>query len=157
MHAMTVEERFWAKVDKRGNCWMWTAKTDRKGYGMFYPGNPEYMAAHRFAWQLRNGPIPTGLQIDHLCRVHGCVNPDHMRLVTPRENTLCGTGLTAVYAARTHCNAGHEYTSENTYTTPGRNARFCRICRRARELAHPNRYKEYRARVAAKKRLGAER
>lgn len=80
----TLEDRFWAKVDVRGPCWEWTAST-RYGYGQFMVGNRS-MLAHRFAWQMLVGPIPDGLELDHLCRNPACVSPDHLEPVTHREN-----------------------------------------------------------------------
>src|SRR5690348_1907218 len=109
------EQRFWAKVDRRGpgECWTWQA-TQTNGYGQFkIDGKQRY--AHRVSYELTVGPIPDGLQIDHLCRNRACVNPAHMEPVTPRVNTLRGIGGAAARAARTHCPRGHAYTAENTY------------------------------------------
>lgn len=79
----TTAERFWAKVDKSGpsGCWFWTASKTQSGYGMFHG-----KGAHRYAYELLVGPVPTGFQLDHLCRVKHCVNPDHLEPVTPRKN-----------------------------------------------------------------------
>lgn len=77
--------RFWAKVDKSGDCWNWTATTARGGYGHFkINGKMKY--AHRVAYELTIAPIPEGLEIDHRCMNRACVNPSHMRTVTRREN-----------------------------------------------------------------------
>ncbi len=85
----TREERFWAKVDRSGpgGCWLWTAST-REGYGYFGLGRRDegMVDAHRFAYELLVGPIPAGLEIDHLCRVRRCVNPPHLEAVTSAEN-----------------------------------------------------------------------
>lgn len=136
-----VEERFWAKVDKNGPvpeyaphlgpCWPWTAGGDGNGYGYFRVGAKRVLA-HRFVYELLVGPIPEGLQIDHLCRVRACCNPDHLEAVTQRENLLRGAGHPAVNAAKTHCVNGHEFTPENTYVWHG--GRHCRACRRASRL-----------------------
>src|SRR6266496_2265386 len=88
--------RFWAKVDRSGGsraCWLWTGKTGRDGYGRIGLGGRGALVrvrAHRFAYELLIGPIPDGLQIDHLCRVRHCVNPAHLEPVTQRENILRG-------------------------------------------------------------------
>lgn len=89
-----VEEwasRFWDKVDKDGHdgCWLWTDATSWNGYGRFYTGS-RVMSAHRLSYELAVGPIPDGLQIDHLCRVRACVNPAHLEPVTLAENIRRG-------------------------------------------------------------------
>lgn len=82
----SVEQRFWSKVEKTEGCWLWTASTFRTGYGQFRLGKTN-TSAHRVAFELVNGPIPPGTQIDHRCGCRACVNPDHMRLATNAENT----------------------------------------------------------------------
>jgi hypothetical protein len=82
-------ERFWAKVDKENGteCWLWTASQGGKGYGRFRTKSARSMvSAHRWSYEDANGPIAEGLQIDHICRVKLCVNPDHLRSVTNKEN-----------------------------------------------------------------------
>jgi hypothetical protein len=93
------EQRFWAFVDREGPlstyrpdlgpCWLFTGCTDTKGYGSFRHAGGNYRA-HRFAYELLVGPIPEGLQIDHLCRVLVCVNPRHLEPVTNDENQRRG-------------------------------------------------------------------
>lgn len=82
----TAEQRFWAKVDKSGDCWLWLASANRKGYGHIWL-NGRYEQAHRYAYEIAVGPIPLGLQIDHLCRTPQCVNPQHLEPVTLEENS----------------------------------------------------------------------
>ena len=73
-------------------CHVWQMATDRDGYGWDHvEGRIKY--AHRLAYECAKGPIPEGLQIDHLCRVPSCVNPDHLEAVTPRENRYRGNGI----------------------------------------------------------------
>jgi hypothetical protein len=83
----TPAERFWAKVDKAGDCWEWTAAKDRDGYGQFKLDG-RMRAAHRVSWEMAHGTIPEGLEIDHRCHNHGCVNPgpEHLRTATPKQN-----------------------------------------------------------------------
>lgn len=126
------ELRFWSKVDKDGanGCWLWTAGTTR-GYGMFSAipdaeGKKHTRVAHRWLWEQVNGPVPAGLELDHLCRVRHCVNPDHLEPVTKRENILRGTGFSARHAAKTHCPRGHAYDEANTGMARGQ--RYCRQC-----------------------------
>ncbi len=133
--------RFWAKVDQSGDCWEWTAFRNQYGYGTYRLDGRQCMA-HRVAYEMLVGPIPKGLEIDHLCRNRGCVNPAHMETVTGKVNTLRGVGITAVNAKKTHCPKGHEFTKENTRITPDRK-RVCRQCQRDASLAwyHKNRGK----------------
>jgi hypothetical protein len=116
--------RFWSKVQKSDGCWLWTGSTKGKGYGSFHTG-PKFLLAHRVAWEMTHGAIPNNLQIDHLCRNHACVNPEHMELVDSRTNTLRGTGITARMASKTHCPQGHLMP-----TDPVERRRGCPICRR---------------------------
>lgn len=127
---MSPEERFWAKVNKTDSCWLWTASTNAKGYGLFvFYGR--MTKAHRLAYELLVGPIPDGLHIDHLCRVKPCVNPAHLEPVTNYENHH--RWMTQV---KTHCINGHEYTPENTILKNDRGWRRCRICRNESSRRH---------------------
>lgn len=118
-------ERFWDKVKKTETCWLWTAALSLDGYGRFQlDGGPRL--AHRVAYQLQVGPIPEGLQLDHLCRVRNCVNPAHLEPVSHQEN--CARGINA-QTEKTSCPRGHKYVTENTYIDP-RGWRGCRECRR---------------------------
>ena len=81
----TPEYRFWKKVDKTGDCWVWTGHVSAQGYGaFFYQGDSRQ--AHRVSYELRFGQMPDGSQIDHACRNRRCVNPEHLRIVTAAEN-----------------------------------------------------------------------
>lgn len=128
---MTLEERFWAKVDKDGpnGCWLWTASTNLQGYGQFFDGKT--VLAHRFAYERLVGPIPEGLVTDHLCRTPLCVNPAHLEPVTQRENMLRGETVIAANARKTHCKRGHPLSGENL-VIDGQGWRQCRICLRIR-------------------------
>ena len=127
----TPEERFWAKVDKTapGGCWQWSARLNADGYGHLNVDGQK-VRAHRFAYEMLVGAIPEGLQLDHLCRNRGCVNPDHLEPVTNRENILRGETVPARNAAKTHCSKGHEFTPENT-TMRANGWRECKTCQRA--------------------------
>lgn len=124
--------RFWPHVVTKGDgCWEWTGSIcPSTGYGRLLVRGRRFMA-HRYAYELLVGEIPDGLQIDHLCRVRTCVNPDHLEPVTLGENVLRGAGITAQNARKTHCKRGHPFDDENTYWPPHRpGTRWCRECRR---------------------------
>lgn len=126
-----LPERITAKVrvTDRG-CWEWTGCTNGLGYGQVSV-DKKMRYVHRVAYELLVGPLVPGMEIDHLCRVRGCLNPEHLEPVTHRQNTLRGDTVTAANARKTHCVNGHAFTPENTYTTPVTGWRRCRACRAA--------------------------
>lgn len=132
-------ERYTAEPD---GCWTWTGTVTPGGYGLFgASGKNKY--AHRFAYEHHVGPIPEGLEIDHLCGNPSCVNPDHLEPVTPRENTLRSRGVSAKLAQRTVCDkCGGELTP-----VAGPRRRKCKTCM-SRQL------REYRERKRAKRQAG---
>jgi len=122
-----------------GGCWLWTACKNRDGYGIFQmAGRPQ--KAHRVSYEMHVGPIPEGLQLDHLCRNRGCVNPDHLEPVTTQENTRRGN-VGKNHADKTHCPQGHKYAGDNLYIDP-RGKRQCKTCRRQSGLKYYQRKKE---------------
>ena len=123
------EERFWEKVEKvPGGCWLWTAFLAANNYGRFNLTHGTPLYAHRVAYEWANGAIPEGMQLDHLCRVRNCVNPDHLEVVTQRVNILRGASPTAKNASKTQCAHGHPYDSRNTYWRPDGDGRACKAC-----------------------------
>lgn len=139
--------RFWSKVarDPTSGCWEWQAYRNPAGYGVFSMRR-KTLLAHRWAYEHFIGPIPEGLDLDHLCRNRCCCNPNHVEPVTRKTNVLRGDldamwrGYPSRNAAKTHCPAGHAYDERNTYVDKiGR--RFCRACRCARESARYRRLK----------------
>jgi hypothetical protein len=82
---MTLDERFWPKVDKSGECWEWKAGRTAVGYGQICINN-KMVLAHRVSYSMVHGPIPKGYDIDHICINRGCVNPAHLRLATRKQN-----------------------------------------------------------------------
>ena len=81
----TPDQRFWSKVDKSGECWLWTGAKNSEGYGHLRTGG-EHKSAHRRAYELLVGQIPDGQYIDHTCHVTSCVRPEHLRLATAKQN-----------------------------------------------------------------------
>jgi len=123
------------RLYRKTPCMEWLGKpTGGGGYGQF-----QRVPAHRWAYERWVGPIPAGLQLDHLCRNRLCVNPEHLEPVTCQENVLRGNGTAARLARVTHCPKGHEYTDENTYLYQrgrlGQYHRACRTCRLAQSRA----------------------
>ena len=125
--------RFWAKVDKNGPfwngtaCWMWTGAQNGHGYGhlrSFYRNYP----AHRVAYELAVGAIPSGMEMDHLCRVPLCVNPDHLEPVHHWDNVRRGhAGIKN--RAKTHCPRGHPYDGADGRVNRA-GSRYCLACQR---------------------------
>lgn len=134
------EERFWFHIDKNGPipecrpdlgpCWLWQGAKYSNGYGQFRAAPGHRMSAHTFAYELEYGPLPLGLEPDHLCRNRECCRASHLEAVTHAENMR--------RARRTHCRRGHPYDETNTYVGPERGRgieRCCRECRRLRLVA----------------------
>ena len=129
-----LQERleFWSIPEPNSGCVLWT-KSTRDGYGRIgittaAPRQKRTVLVHRVAYELANGPIPDGLQLDHLCRV--LINPLHMEPVTQWVNILRGMGYSAQAARRTMCPRGHAY---DMLQSDG--SRWCRTCTRAWDRA----------------------
>jgi hypothetical protein len=125
---MTTLQRFEAKYTPEPNsgCWLWLGSGLPAGYGQMWNGDT-VEAAHRISYKLFRGEIPQGLEIDHKCRVRCCVNPDHLELVTHKENMRRGCGEMGLNARKTHCKRGHAFDEKNTYWNKN-GGRFCRAC-----------------------------
>lgn len=124
-------------VNPTTGCWEWTGTRNASGrYAAVQTADGQRLA-HRVSYEAFKQPTPDGLQIDHLCRVTYCVNPDHLEAVTPAEN-LRRAGFPAAGTnarqAKPTCPQGHPRNEENTGVN-NRGQRFCRVCARARYRA----------------------
>lgn len=141
----STPESFWARVDRSGECWLWQGSKNSDGYGSLkYQGR--MLSPHRLAYELSVGPIPEGSDLDHLCRNRACANPDHLEVVTRKENVMRGEGVAAHHARQTHCKYGHEFSTENTLLLHRKRGteRICRECHRRNNRANKARRKEKR-------------
>lgn len=132
-----IRERITQKVifNSKTECWEWSkSRFSNSGYARLSVKGVS-KCAHRISYEAFVGPIPTGYQVDHLCRVRHCVNPDHLEPVTPRENFLRGTSPAAINNRRKFCIWGHPLSGNNLYITKSKK-RMCVACKNAR-------YREY--------------
>ena len=123
--------RFLAWIDRDNNgCWLWTGFIKQNGYVTFHPGpgrGVPRVYTHRWSYEYFIGPVPKGLEIDHLCRVRHCVNPLHLEPVTPSENIRRSPDhISKRRAAQTTCQNGHPF--DRFYAS----GRRCSICMKAR-------------------------
>lgn len=130
--ARTFAESFEIHVVRGDGCWEWNGSKYITGYTKITSGRKQALG-HRWAFEHYRGPIPDGMVIDHLCRNRGCVNPDHMEVVTNEENLRRGAGYAIQNGMRSACINGHEYTPENTYVEPNGVKIRCRACAAERE------------------------
>jgi hypothetical protein len=126
--AKPIEERLFSKVDATGICWLWTRAKARNGYGVINLGRQSgTRVVHRVVWELLVGPIPDGTELDHVCRVRACCNPDHLEPVTRAVNVARGSRRAGAQR-QTQCRNGHRFTPENTLPN-GLRGRACRECK----------------------------
>ena len=118
-------DRFWSKVDKEGECWLWTG-SKRLGYGRYTyrdQNGTHTEDCHRISYKLRWGSIGEGLTLDHLCRNRACVNPEHLEEVSSAINTQRAL-------SKSMCKRGHYYSGHNLriYSKEGRDVKACISC-----------------------------
>lgn len=133
-------DRFMSRIEVAPDgCWIWQSTINNQGYGVIaFEGKAR--KAHRFAHEVFIGPIPEGFDVDHLCRVRSCANPEHLEAVTHRENVLRGVGRAAQGARQETCVKGHPFDS-TTVRPNGRGQRVCRTCNNERNRAYYHRQK----------------
>lgn len=118
-----LKSRLLARVEQTElGCWEWHGARNDRGYGQLRVDG-RVQSTHRLSYEIHVGPIPDGLQLDHLCRNRCCCNPQHLEPVTPAVNTRRGEP-----AQRTHCPRGHAYDEANTYRDARTGRRACRRC-----------------------------
>ena len=151
-----IPQRMRDKFKKhRSGCWLWFGARNADGYGQT-KWKGKQCGAHRVIKELVSGPLDG--MCDHLCRVRNCVNPEHIELVTPKENSQRG-----YFAMRTHCKNGHEFCEENIIMRGG--TRICIECRRNRDRywkrvyrkRDPEKYRRYMSEYYKKRRALGDR
>lgn len=119
------------KIATAGDCWEWTGALNNRGYGAVTDGKGGSMLAHRKVYQLTIGAIPEGFEIDHLCRMHACINPAHLEAVTPDENKR------RYNVTVTACRSNHPLSGANLRIRirAGKQQRQCITCAREQTRA----------------------
>lgn len=148
-------ERFWKHVyvgerpyasdplaTAKGDCWLWNGLANTTFNYPQFRINAKHYSVHRIALLESGRKIPDGYHVDHLCRIHSCVNPDHLEAVERVENVRRG-----VLGNLSSCRRGHEYTPENTKTVTrgGKTHRVCVTCLRDSKRRRYLRAKEKKA------------
>ncbi len=124
-----------------GPCHVFCGAKQGDGYGNVSVNGRRFLV-HKYVWELTNGPVSSGLELDHLCKNRACCNANHLRAVTHKVN--CTENSASPMAAnwrKTHCIRGHELTAENLGSELSKGRRRCLTCERERS----------RRRYAAKK------
>jgi hypothetical protein len=128
-----VKNRFLSKIEKIDGCWVWKGYIDKSGYGRLSINNRSEWV-HRISFYIYNGFFPKdGMVVDHICRNRKCVNPEHLREATQRQNCLENSiSRSYLNSLKTHCPKGHEYSEDNTKIKYRNNIkmRYCIECSR---------------------------
>lgn len=125
------------EVNPATGCWDWTATVTDRGYGTIgetvAPGKSRSIYAHRLSYEMHHGPIPAGLVVDHVCDNRRCVNPDHLQLLTSKQNILRSSAPEIRRRWLGQCIRGHDLNDpDNVYVRPDNGRKQCRECIRVR-------------------------
>lgn len=136
MKRQSIIQRFWRHVEITSTCWVWRGSLDTTKYGRFQIFNRNSIAAHRFAYAILVGPIPKGMDVDHLCHNadkackegnncphRRCVNPMHLEAVPHQTNVARGR-----QGPREFCRNGHRLAGRNAIVRRDGRGRECRAC-----------------------------
>lgn len=135
-------ERIIARSEWQGDCLVWTGGTMVNGYGQIretFNGKRTQTGAHRIIYRDTIGPIPDGHYVCHTCDNPPCVNPDHLWVGLPIENSA--DMVQKGRAELPRCREGHEYTPENTYYYPT-GKKMCRTCHRAGQRRYRQKHRQ---------------
>ncbi len=128
----SLKEEFFKRVIIKDGCWEWTNRLLKSGYGNM-KFNGKTLLAHRVSLIVHGFEIPERMCVDHICKNRGCINPNHLRIVTTRQNVLENSnGITAKNKLKTNCLRGHELSYKNlglTIDKNGANKRYCKQCK----------------------------
>lgn len=125
------------QINPDTQCWEWIRSLDNKGYGYLEiskHNKTKKIFSHRYSYQAFVAIITSDMSIDHKCRNRKCCNPDHLRILSIKDNLLCGNTIAAKNSTKTHCLRGHEFNEENTYHVRGE--RVCKKCAKIRAESH---------------------
>jgi hypothetical protein len=129
--SVNTPEKFWSLVEPSGFCWYWKGRLTSEVYGAWW-FESKTRPVHVISWMLLMGETPPkGMHVDHLCRTRNCVNPDHLEIVTPTENSLRAM---RPKMARTECVNGHAKSDPRSRFADGtKRCRQCVLVRQHRE------------------------
>lgn len=149
---LAAQIRAYSSTDPATGCEIWNGSRDHTGYGVASirraSGRENCKRVHRIAWEVMVGPIPTGLELDHLCHTNSdcdlgglcphrpCWNPDHLEPVTRRENCRRSKSIPGLNAQKTHCKRGHPLSGDNLFVDRA-GGRICRQCRKEWDARRP--------------------
>lgn len=131
-HWFSLRFRLFGKLDRKAGpegCWIFTGATNPNLYGTIWSfADQRPILAHRAAWVVTHGPIPSGLHVLHSCDTPPCCNPAHLSLGTPSDNAWDRSRKNRTFnGQKTHCHRGHPFDEVNTYRAKD-GGRSCRAC-----------------------------